>query len=696
VSGVLHALLDIDVHLLEAHLVAAWASLRAGNAHAPRECVRMACDMVLAFGDTRLLPQLLLRATEALCAERHAAADASTGELLCEPQLAAAWTRAAARLLPGQAPELLQCVRDCLALASRAGALDDGGAPILRGDVAALTELLAANVAGVSVTPEAAAELAAASVALQLHIGSLLQELPMSAKSLTPSLQAVAALLLRLCTVVAALVEACSACTSGLGVPASTVSQCTDVARSALSRFVPHLQGSGGRACTPWFQLEAARCAMLLANWQSRGAALDCAAVVAVLCPWMLAPETRTAMQLSDWDGVVSSVSDETLPCALWQLITEHMAAWRVRRGDAQCERRKRGLTHCAIRRCPCVSAAVLEGALAFLVQTAAGLVRSPHDDTGSTTDGVCITPYGCSRQLLGDASFYELAAVRAALPRVLLAELRAAQEQLTRAGSAASSQRVEKLMADIGAGALPDMLAAPQHSAKDSARMPCGGDVAAVTLAVSRLLRLVALVGWIPAPYFAPSELQQLVAQLLQLEQRVVCTMVTQVPDDYRLTCNTLRIMRTVVAGLLAAAAEPAPEWSSEPQVKWVLHSLHVLASAHAESADADSSLSCDFTAAAVKSGALLGQLLQCMLADRATGSDARAGERVLAAVTHFCSDMPALAVTCAAAVVPSYTKQPLTRLLPRTVAMQRHLSKTKVCGRCDNVRVCVVYGHS
>jgi hypothetical protein len=651
----------------------------------------MASGMVLAFGDTRLLPQLLLGATEAVCAKPapRAAADASACELLCEPQLAAAWTSAAARLLPGQAPELLQCVRDCLTLASRAGTLSDGGAPAAH--IAALTELLAANVAGVSVTPEAAAALAGACVALQLHIGSLLQELPLSAKSFTPPLQAVAALLLRLCTVVAALVEACSACTSGLGVPASTVSQCIDVARSALSRLSPHLEGARGRACTPWFQLEAARCAMLLATWQSRGAVLDCAAVVAAVCPRMLAPETLKAAQLSAWDGVVSSVSREALPCALWQLVTEHMAAWCVPRWVASVMRAPHMCppteAHaCVMRRCPCVSAAVLDGALAFLVQTAAGLVRTPQDDADSEPAGMCITPHACSRQLLGDASFYELTAVQSALPRVLLGELRAAQEQLTRACGAAEIQRVDALVADIRAGAFFSTLAA--LPADDTAR---GGDAAAVRRAVSRLLRLVALVGWIPAPYFAPSELQLLLAQLLQLEQRVVCTLVAHAADGFLLSCNTLRIVRTVVAGLLTAA-EAAPEWTSELQLQWVLHSLHMLGtSGRAGGASAaDAVPAHDFAAAAVQSGTLLGQLLQCMLAAGASnGAKARAVERVLAAVVPFCSDLPALAVTCAAAAAELPTaKQPATRLLPRTVVMQRHLSKAKVRGPCGDER--------
>jgi hypothetical protein len=326
-SVVLGALLDVDVHLLEPHLPEAWRVLCVGSAHAHADCAGVACAMVVAFGDTRLLPKLLLGAMAALCGA-HSGADVD-GALLCRPQVAAAWSAASARLPPGQAPEMLQCVRACLALADASGLLcaASRGSPA-RSSLRPVAELLAATVAGIPATLDAAAALAETCAALQLHVGDQLQKLPLE----TGTADAAAALLLRLCTLLASLMEACCACTSGAGVALVTVAQCTEVACTAVSRLVPRFGpcAPGKQAMLPWCQLEVARCVSLLTTWRSRGASQATIPGVSELCAAMLTPSLLGAAPLAGWDGVVSTVDADTLPCALWQLVTEHMAPWCV------------------------------------------------------------------------------------------------------------------------------------------------------------------------------------------------------------------------------------------------------------------------------------------------------------------------------------------------------------------------------
>ena len=152
-GGMLRALLSVDVHLLEAELPRVWRILCAGHAHAPEDSVLAACDMVAAFGDTRMLPKLLLGATVGVCD-----GDAADARLLCAPRLAAAWAAAARKLPPMQAPELLQCVRSCVEHAREKGVLEPHADGARR--LAPLAELLAATVAGITVTPEAQSALA--------------------------------------------------------------------------------------------------------------------------------------------------------------------------------------------------------------------------------------------------------------------------------------------------------------------------------------------------------------------------------------------------------------------------------------------------------------------------------------------------------------------------------------------------------
>jgi hypothetical protein len=409
----------------------------------------------------------------------------------------------------------------------------------------------------------------------------------------------------------------------------------------------------------------------MLATWHARSAAPECATVVAQSCASLLTPELLVPAEHGDWDGVVSRVDAESLPCAFWQLITEHMAIWCA---CARSCRRLLGAWQCDSRALPhrstLVSADTLASALAVLVKTAhSGCARTAG---GDDSDTVHITLQACSRQLFADAAFYELAEVRHALPGVLLAELGAAQQRIARAcGSKACQQRVDQLLAQTESGDTAGLLAASQENAGDERAAPAPG----VREAVSQSLELVALLGWIPPPYFMPPLLWQVVNELTRMERLLLCALSTSVPDCYSQACDTLRVLRTVLARLLAAGGTDVTcKWSGDAHVKWLLGSLHVLAvlasGAHVET-DVDARWQ-QFEASAVQSGALLGQLLRSM-----AGLPAHKLEAVLSAVYAFCHDLPALASACAAA--EPLDAKPTSRFVPRTVALQQRSPKVK-----------------
>ena len=322
-GGVLRALLDIDVHLLEDRLPDVWSVLLQGATHAPAGCARAACELIVAYGETRLLPKVLVAATTALCGDGRSP---GFGALLCAPELCAAWSAAASKLPAMQYPELLLCVRDCLAQADAAGVFSPRSE--LAGVVAPLAEMLAFTVAGIGATSEASAALASAAVEVQAFAKSLLDKLVLPKGAKLASDGGVA-LCLRLCTCISSLVHACAACTSDIAVPPAVTDECDAALCGCLELLAPWF-ASTKRAVVPWCELEAARAALLLRTWEERGGGAS-RAHVAHLARLAGGLGFVDAAQSCVWDGVFSTVTAATLPCAFWQLVTEHMATWCVR-----------------------------------------------------------------------------------------------------------------------------------------------------------------------------------------------------------------------------------------------------------------------------------------------------------------------------------------------------------------------------
>ena len=320
-GGVLRALLDIDVRLLEDRLPDVWFVLMKGASHAQAGCVRAACDLVVAFGETRLLPKLLVAATTALCDCSPSDAASGLGVLQCAPELSKAWSLAVEKLPAMQFPEVLLCVRDCLAQAEAAGMF--GPRSALACLAAPLAEVLSAAVAGTCATPEASSALVSAAVELQKFAESLLDKgLPPKSRKLVSD--GGVALCLRICTCVASVVHACAACTSNIGVPLSVPEQCDSILCGCLERLAPWL-ASRERKITPWCELEAARAALLLRTWEYR----DNTASRVPVCHLARLSGGSGCLNITKqvaWDGVFSTVTAEMLPCAFWQLATEHMA----------------------------------------------------------------------------------------------------------------------------------------------------------------------------------------------------------------------------------------------------------------------------------------------------------------------------------------------------------------------------------
>ena len=320
-GGVLRALLEIDVRLLEDRLPDVWTVLVHGASHAQASCVRAAWELVIAYGETRLLPKLLVAATTALCDCQPADAP-GLGLLHCAPELSKTWSGAVEKLPAMQYPEVVLCVRDCLALAEAAGLF--GPRSGLACLAAPLAELLSAAVAGACATPEASSALASAAVELQAFAESLLDKL-LPAKSKKLVSESGVALCLRICTCTASLVHACAACTSHIAVPSSAPDQCDRTLCGCLERLAPWL-ASRERRAAPWCDLEAARAALLLRTWEERDNNADSRVHAGHLARFLGGSGRLDITKRAVWDGVFSTVTAETLPCAFWQLATEHMA----------------------------------------------------------------------------------------------------------------------------------------------------------------------------------------------------------------------------------------------------------------------------------------------------------------------------------------------------------------------------------
>ena len=318
-GSVLRALLEIDVRLLEERLPEVWSVLVRGSLHTQTSCVRAACELVIAHGETRLLPKVLAAATTALC---DCNPDDAPGfsVLYCAPELSKAWSRAVETLPAMQYPEVLLCVRDCLAQAEAAGLF--GPQSRLACLSGPLAELLSAAVAGACATPEASSTLASAAVELQAFAESLLDKLlPAKCKKLA---DCGIALCLRICTCAASLAHACAACTSNIAVPCSVPEQCDSTLCGCLERLAPWLAAE--RKLAPWCELEAARVALLLRTWEVRGGYAASRVPVGHLARLLGGSGCLDTTEGAVWDGVFSTVTAETLSCAFWQLATEHMA----------------------------------------------------------------------------------------------------------------------------------------------------------------------------------------------------------------------------------------------------------------------------------------------------------------------------------------------------------------------------------
>jgi hypothetical protein len=268
------------------------------------------------------------------------------------------------------------------------------------------------------------------------------------------------------------------------------------------------------------------------------------------------------------------------------------------------------------------------------------------------------VTPFACSRQLLCDAAFYELPEVHAALPRVLLTELRAAHHAVvSAAGFAAVIQLVATAEEGDTAGLCAAALGTPPVAAP------------ALREAATRALRIVVLLRWVPPAYLAASTVMaDVLSELCRLEKVLVCALACAT-DCCALMCETLRALRAAATALLAAAAEPVAHWSTAAQLEWSLGSLQLLCSS-ASSAFRGSLNWRSFESAAVQTGAMLQQLLQAQPAVSARKT-AKTREAVVAAVLQFCSDLDGAAARYAASSATVAKAAPC--FLPRVVVLQQ-----------------------
>jgi len=139
-------------------------------------------------------------------------------------------------------------------------------------------------------------------------------------------------------------------------------------------------------------------------------------------------------------------------------------------------------------------------------------------------------------------------------------------------------------------------------------------------------------------------------------------------------LACQTVSVLRRVVSDLLASSAIPAPRWTAEVQVHWLVRSLDVLVALDAfpvSSAEPPVNEVYSETAA-LATGALLGQLSSAA----ASPSLIAPVSFVLAAVTSSCSDLRDLASCYVSDTSPT---DQLSSFLPRMVQMQQRQPKSQ-----------------
>ena len=286
-----------------------------------------------------------------------------------------------------------------------------------------------------------------------------------------------------------------------------------------------------------------------------------------------------------------------------------------------------------------------LEEAMVCLIVTAA-------DSGRVTTPGITAT--ASSWQLLSCASFYELPNVRAVLPKVLVAQLVAAQDRLTSvAGSSFGSIFSRMEAADMQ----PCITAANALAvAKPATSNAANADADA---AASATFALVRVLSWIPAEYFATlSELSALLTALCRLDKVLIAAVLCGAVRCGADACHSVSVLRQVVTRLVAVSDKTVLAWTAETQIQWLARSLDVLVLATQPRGTVQHP---EVEAVALATGALLGQL--------SNGASRGASvPMVLAAVAAACSDLRDLAVSCASHVLPA---EEASAFLPRTVQL-------------------------
>ena len=297
-ASLLAPLIDIDTRLVALHLQPAWRAVWLGSASAPEPCRAAACNLIAAFGDTRQLDVLLAEAAAAMRSSRPSET-AGLATVMCSPDVAAAWFAASARAPAAQVSLIVQAVSSCLVQAVSAQVSGDQ----TMSQLSPLAETLASTLSGVCVTPATAPAVSLAAAALQARIDEM--AVPLSA--LEPAVQPAAAILIRIASVNCQLSRHC----------AETAGVAADVAAAA---------GTFQRLCcardaaiplAPWLRLELSRFAL---RWMPGPAAEH--AFELLTLPFLRADAG------SSWDGTVSTVCADTLPCAIWSLCTEHTHVW--------------------------------------------------------------------------------------------------------------------------------------------------------------------------------------------------------------------------------------------------------------------------------------------------------------------------------------------------------------------------------
>ena len=284
-----------------------------------------------------------------------------------------------------------------------------------------------------------------------------------------------------------------------------------------------------------------------------------------------------------------------------------------------------------------------LEQGMVRLITTASAFSSETMPSPG-------ITATASSRQLLSCASFYELPNVRAVLPKVLVAQLVAAQDRLTDVASDAFGSLFSRIEA-------ADMQLCMKAAYKLAASKPA---VAKADTAASAVFALVRLVSWIPAEYFATlPELSALLTTLCRLDKVLIAAVLCGAVGSRVDTSNSISVLRQIVTRLTAVSEKLVQAWTGETQILWLARSLDVLVLA-AEPLGLVQQPECE--AVALATGALLAQL-----SDGASGG--ASVPMVLAAVAAACSDLHDLAVVCASHVSPT---EEASAFLPRTVQQQ------------------------